>query len=623
MGNEIKSILELDDLQCEILIRTLNELDDTTRAKVTYVKNNTEATIQEALEYVVLESPLLWAKVYLDWEGRDYQKEMLKQGKLSKKLVLRLGRRLGKTECMCILILWHAFTQINKGPNAQYDILIFGPYETQVDLIFKRLKQLIEGSPLLMDEISRDIQHHLELKNGTVIAGLTAGASNGSGGSNNSRGQRADLLVMDECDYIGSNNITNIINITNEAPERIKIMAASTPSGKHEEYYGWCTNASRRYYPSKEDIEQFKFSDYLTDTNAKGNGWCEIYAPSIVNKELLKVNSDTKRTYLEDLQHELTEMRFIQEVMAEFGEEEMGVYQRKYIECAIDEGKRINYQYMDNLSREEIEKYVNKTKFNIKMLGCDWDKYGANTNIVAVELDRLHLNKEGIVEPMFKILFRIEIPRSQFTYVNAVNRIVELNDLWQFDHIAVDRGYGETQIELLHKYGLENPESGLSEKVRGYHFSEKIKVHDPYTMKKDMKHLKPFMVNNSVRVFENKKIILQPDDKDFTEQLGAYVIKSRTTTGMPVFSDENEHAIDALNLCLLAFEQNHSYLFKQVLSHSIKTISGFKTNDVGKVKTRYAESKSVAPIANIGSKQVINVYSTKKKRPSVVTRRSF
>lgn len=374
MGNEIKSILELDDLQCELLIRTLNELDDTTRAKVNYVKNNTEATIQEALEYVVLDSPLLWAKVYLDWEGRDYQKEMLRQGKLSKKMVLRLGRRLGKTECMCILILWHAFTQINKGPNAQYDILIFGPYETQVDLIFKRLKQLIEASPLLMNEISRDIQHRLELKNGTVIAGLTAGASNGSGGSNNSRGQRADLLVMDECDYIGSNNITNIINITNEAPERIKIMAASTPSGKHEEYYGWCVNASRRYYPSKEDIEEFKFSDYLTDTNEKGNGWCEIYAPSIVNKELLKINNDTKRTYLEDLQHELTEMRFVQEVMAEFGEEEMGVYQRKYIECAIEEGKRINYQYMDKLSREEIENYVNKTKFNMKMLGCDWDK---------------------------------------------------------------------------------------------------------------------------------------------------------------------------------------------------------------------------------------------------------
>lgn len=370
----VVNIMELDDIGCEALIRGLTSLDDKIRDKVKYVIKKTKTTIQEALEYVVLDSPLLWAKVYLNWEGRDYQKDMLREGKLARKLVLRLGRRLGKTECMCILILWHAFTQRNKGPNNQYDILIFGPYETQVDLIFDRLKQLIESSPILSNELSRSIHHRFEFKNGTTIKGLTAGANNGSGGSNNSRGQRADLLVLDEADYIGSSNITNIINIANEAPDRIKIMAASTPSGKHEEYYSWCVNSSRRYYPNKSDIEKYEFNGYEFEENEKGNGWCEIYAPSVVNKELLKTNPDTKRTYLEDLRHELTEMRFIQEVMAEFGEEEMGVYQKKYIELAVKEGERINYKYMDTLSHEEIAEYVNKTKFNVKMLGVDWDK---------------------------------------------------------------------------------------------------------------------------------------------------------------------------------------------------------------------------------------------------------
>lgn len=623
MSANVTNILQLNNIECDALINELTNLDDKIKNKVEYVIKNTGCTIQEALEYTVLDSPLLWAKVYLDWEGRDYQKDMLREGKISRKIVLRLGRRLGKTECMCILILWHAFTQRNKGPNNQYDILLFGPYETQVDLIFDRLKQLIELSPMLSSELSRTIHHRYEFKNGSTIKGLTAGANNGSGGSNNSRGQRADLLVLDEADYIGSSNITNIINIANEAPDRIKIMAASTPSGKHEEFYSWCVNASRRYHPLKEDIDRYTFSNYKVAENDKGNGWTELYAPSVVNKELIKTNPDTKRTYLEDLKHELTEMRFIQEVMAEFGEEEMGVYQKKYLDYAIEESRRVNYTYMDKLPREEIERYVNKTKFNYRILASDWDKYSANTNMVALELDRLHMNKSGNVEPIFKILFRVEIPRSQFTYINAVNRIVELNDLWKFDHIAVDRGYGEVQIEMLHKYGLENPESGLADKVRGYHFSEKIKVHDPYTMRKDMKHLKPFMVNNSVRVFENRKIMLQHDDKDFIEQLGAYRVKSISQSGLPVYSDENEHAIDALNLCLLAFEQNYGELFKQVLSHSVHAINGITMNDVNNIKTRSInKEESKIQVLEIGN-NTVHIYSNNSKRKNLFTRRTF
>lgn len=253
-------------------------------------------------------------------------------------------------------------------------------------------------------------------------------------------------------------------------------------------------------------------------------------------------------------------------------------------------------------------------------------KYGANTNIVAVELDRLHLNEQGNIEPMFKILFRVEIPRSQFTYVNAVNRIVQLNDLWKFDHIAVDRGYGEVQIEMLHKYGLENPETGLADKVKGYHFSEKIKVFDPYTRRKDMKHLKPFMVNNSVRVFENRKIILQPDDKEFIEQLGAYVVKSISNSGMPTYSDENEHALDALNLCLLAFEQNYGALFRQVLAHNIKFISDIKMNDYNSIKTRDISEPTTPNVETIKlGKDTTYVYSTSKRssRPKMFSRRSF
>lgn len=453
----INTILELHDSQIDPLVKLLLPLDAQLDKRLKYVQSNMKISRQEALEYIVTDNPVLWAKVYLDWEARDYQFAILTEGKKSKKLVLRLGRRLGKTDDMCVLILWFAYTQYNKGPNNQYDIIIATPYETQIDLIFKRLHQLIEVSPLLQGLVSRDVHHNIRLRIGDTesnILGLTAGANNSSGGANSTRGQRADVIILDECDYIGSNQVTNILNIRNEAPERIRLICASTPSGKHEEYYRWCQGASKKYYPSQDDIKNNRFSGYQIDEKAvgEGNGWTEIYAPSNVNKELLKINPDTLQTYLEDIRDELSEMRYVQEVMAEFGEEEMGVYQKKYIQQAIAEGERLKYRYITNWPKEQREAYLKRTQGQcIRLLGIDWDKYAAATNMVCMEFDRFHQDEEGRIVPMFKMLFRVEIARSEFTYINAMNKIIALNDEYKFDWIAIDRGYGKSAIAFFIK----------------------------------------------------------------------------------------------------------------------------------------------------------------------------
>lgn len=576
MAAVAQTIGQLNDMECNQIMNLLIPLDKNITKKVNFVENQYGLNFKEALEYVITNNPVLWAKVYLDWEARDYQDAIITEGKKSKKLVLRLGRRLGKSDSMCVLILWFAYTQYNRGPNNQYDIIIATPYETQIDLIFKRLHQLLEVSPVLKSLITRDVHHNIHLTiNGITsnILGLTAGANNSSGGGNSTRGQRADLLILDECDYIGSNQITNILNIRNEAPERIRLICASTPSGKHEEYYRWCINASKKYFPTQDDIKNNKFSGYQIEEKeiGEGNGWTEVYAPSNVNKELLKINPDTQQTYLEDIKDELSDMRYTQEVMAEFGEEEMGVYQKKFVMAAIMEGERIKYRYITKWSKEDRKSYLSRTQGqNIRILGVDWDKYSAATNMVCMEFDRFHQDQEGRIVPLFKMLFRIEVPRSDFTYVNAMNKIIELNEEYQFDWIGIDRGYGEVQLEMLHKYGMEHPETGLADKVIGYQFSQKIEVRDPYTKKKDQKHIKPFMVNNSVNAFEKGKIILDGSDKSMISQLEEYRVKSISSTGLPVYTDENEHAIDAMNLALLLFEQKYGSLLKKV--YSIKTV---------------------------------------------------
>lgn len=619
-NSNITNINQLDEQEAKVLRDELQHLDANIDKKINKVMTATGANFVEALEYVVVNSPILWAKVYLNWEARDYQLPILLEGKLSKQLVLRLGRRLGKTDSMCVLILWYAYTQINKGDNdEQYNILILTPYETQIDLIFTRLGQLIDGSPTLSSMMARQIFHRKEMTNGTIITGLTAGASAGSNGSNNSRGQRADLIILDEVDYIGSSQLTNILNIRNEAPERIRIIAASTPCGKHEEFYKWCTQSSKSYKPNPDDIKNFEFHGYNTsyslDTREeKGNGWTEVYAPSIVNKELLKFNPVTDKTYLEDIKDELSELRYDQEVMAEFGDEEMGVYQKRFLQLALQSGIDSGHRYVDLNDREAIEE-IKRNRTGPIVLGVDWDKVQAGTTMVAMQLDKAFINKDGQMEPKFKVLFRIEIPKTQFTYTNAVNRIIELNDMFDFDWIAVDRGYGETQIEMLHRYGIDNPGSGLEDKVVGYQLGEKLEVRDPYTHKLDRKPLKPFMVNNSVVAFEREKMVFDPTDKKILEQFEGYRIKAISVTGLPTYSDENEHAVDAVNLALLIIEQKYGDLFKTIVSSKILSLNEINRGEA-KVSSRDLDKQKKGSIDSV----LIGLIGQKEQSASPMSR---
>ncbi len=132
------------------------------------------------------------------------------------------------------------------------------------------------------------------------------------------------------------------------------------------------------------------------------------------------------------------------------------------------------------------------------------------------------------------------------------------------------------QVEQLHLYGKSHPESGLHKKVIGVSFSEKVPVRDPYSRKKENKDVKPFMVNTSVNWFEKGIIAIDPQDIQLKEQLEQYRVKSISPTGRPTYTDENEHYIDALNLCILGFTLNYDAMIRVQLA---KRICVFSTLD--------------------------------------------
>ena len=99
------------------------------------------------------------------------------------------------SECMVIDALWQCFTHKN------HRVLFITPYENQVELLFRRLKEIISESPLIKREVRRikGSPYTVELSNGSVILGFTTGASSG-GEAASTRGQRADWLFLDELD---------------------------------------------------------------------------------------------------------------------------------------------------------------------------------------------------------------------------------------------------------------------------------------------------------------------------------------------------------------------------------------------------------------------------------------
>jgi replicative DNA helicase len=225
--------------------------------------------------------------------------------------------------------------------------------------------------------------------------------------------------------------------------------------------------------------------------------------------------------------------------------------------------------------------------------------------------------------------YREEIPKSEFTLTKGVNRIVELNELLQPKHIYVDRGFGEVQVELLHKYGMENPKSQLRERVKGISFGETIEVRDPYTKLPIKKEIKPYMVDN-LRQYLEKEVILFPiEDEEMYMQLISYIVIRTTSSGRPVFEAGGsavDHAHDALMLALLAITQNYGEFHKMNFAQNTQSFSNtffmpkMGLEDIADVDKNSAD---VSPVKNRTSEINANPGMRTKRSAKKIARKMF
>jgi hypothetical protein len=224
------------------------------------------------------------------------------------------------TWTMCAHMLWYAFTHNDAS------LVVATPYESQITVIFDQLRKFIANAPELQSSIAYDRRNPQEIKfhNRSAIRGFTAGTRSGAAGGS-LRGQKADWLYLDELDYMTDADFDTIFAIALEAPKRIGVWCSSTPTGRRATFYRLCTD--------------------------KRAGWTEFYYPSMVNPEWDETMEKELRAMFS------TEVAWQHEVLAEFGEETIGVFKKEFIDRA-----KADYRY--------IKSSTNK---NIRVAGVDWD----------------------------------------------------------------------------------------------------------------------------------------------------------------------------------------------------------------------------------------------------------
>ena len=431
----------------------------------------------------------------------------------AKRKALRLGRQSGKTEAICVLMLFKAFV------NERHKVLVITPYRSQIELIFKRIKELIYQSPDLSNSIKREVAnpyHEIEFFNGSYIRGFTSGSKT-SQGAGAVRGQPADMIVLDEADYLTTDDVNAVVAILNSRPH-CELYASSTPTGRRDHFFRWCQKAP--------NYREFHFPSYVIPH------W---------NHELE-----------EELKASLTESGYIHEILAEFGEEEEGVFQVKYREAAEQD-----YFY------REIHPDPNKYVVGV---GVDWNSSSIGTEIYIVVWDKTTQRFLGAKA--------MTVSRIGWTQLKAMEEIKKINREWDPDFIYVDEGYGATQVEVMRAWsqsealvkGPSHADGKLAKRLKAINFSSKIEVPDPLTKQMIKKEMKPYMVENAVRMFERGLFNFPRSDETLKDQLGGYIILRRTQLGKPVFGAREErigdHRLDAMMLAFLGFHVEFSDLLK-------------------------------------------------------------
>jgi len=516
---------------------------------------------EEDFNYLkVISNPASWANFELGWEARWFQKEILNCSSQFK--AIRAGRRAGKSESMALLALWYLFT--NGGlADRQFQILMVAPYMSQVSKFFDSVRGFIKQSTgmSMPGVVKRNVINPqiIEFGQGGIMRGFSSGGTSGSSaGSDKVRGQDADLIIIDEVDYVADVDIEVVMAILGSHPGA-RLIAASTPTGFRSKLYEWCRN-------KEAGFKEFWF------ISAESPTW----------------SPDTEKMFKENY----SESGYNREFLAEFGEEAAGVFRPGDIQKSI-----ADYDMDKCFYRSECE-YV---------IGVDWNKT-TGTHITVVEA--ISIQGEGV---KYRLVDKEIIRKADFQQIEGVKRLMEMDKKWGGNnHIYVDAGFGHVQVEMMWKYDVDHPNEGTDyrNKVKPITMNQNIEIRDPVTGQMIKKPIKQFMVDNAARSLENQMCLVPRTEDTATrivpkevafaniglaQQMREFKIMRYAPSGMPTYSQDYEHTLTAWMLALMGHLLEYSDINQMNLVSNIAYSEGmasahYKPKEYGEEATTTREA---------------------------------
>jgi len=509
--------------------------------------------------------PVAWAELMFgfddtdsNWHIRNYQKEQLRC--TSKRTVVREGRRSGKTFIIALKLIHYIYNlRIKKGRDsdgkdiyAGPEIMIVTPYQAQLTNIFNEMEKLLKRNEELCSYVSTASSNGLYVKSPffrmefklndnakAKISGFVSGLgvkTDGSGGGT-IRGQSADIIYLDEMDMIPEEILEKVVTPILLTRSDTIMVATSTPIGKKGKFFEWCSERS----------------DYKED-----------YYPSTVLPHWDEIK--------EELEAESTSEGFTAEYMAQFVDSGSGVFRMDWIHEA-----RADYEYSGMVDSSYIRKQTGiPDSLNlIKCIGIDWNK-NAGTEFFVIGY--------SASQGRWISLEAHNVPASEYSAKRWAEEVIRLNYKWKPDHIYADEGYGHTIIEDLrllshttkakrNKTAMDEETAKLADKLVSFNFSRNIELKDPITGKDIVKPGKHYLVENAVRILEDRRFIYPQSDEVLTKQLLNYVVLRRhPTNNKPVYGMEKnslgDHRLDAMMLALAGLSLEQSIYSKNKMPYS-------------------------------------------------------
>lgn len=235
----------------------------------------------------ILKNPKYFFTFVTGHTPTKYQLEILND--ISRDIVIRAGRQVGKTTVLAMKALQMALTKPNQL------ILLVAPTIRQSDIIFSHIREAVSINPLLSKTIARLTQTMCFFKNNSKIYALPSGKY-----GYNIRGFPATAIIMDEGAYI-KNDVYTAIQ-PSRAVTRGTLIVSSTPFGKQGKFY------------------QFYFDETFSRHLIRST------ESPIIDQQFLKKERGR-----------MTEADFTQEYEAEFIEEVDTYFSRELIIQTIDE----------------------------------------------------------------------------------------------------------------------------------------------------------------------------------------------------------------------------------------------------------------------------------------------